>query len=131
MNIGYTNMQYSAGFVGPASIPLKQNKTNGILTAQMAMPAKFYGADGGNTFSMGRKAFIASKANMGKVLTAESSSSRIERLKRNAIGAGSTKVGLIKTAPLSFKHNSQHDIVVARNRVRRAGGAVPPKCTAY
>jgi len=57
----------------------------------------------------------------------QDSSQRIQRLKNNAIGGGSMKVGLAKNAPMSFNNNND---TTSRNiaiRRCRAGGCVAPK----
>ena len=56
----------------------------------------------------------------------QDSSQRIERLKNNAIGGGSMKVGLATNAPLSFKSNDTTSRNDALRRCR-AGGCVAPK----
>ena len=56
----------------------------------------------------------------------QDSSQRIERLKNNAIGGGSMKVGLATSAPLSFKSNDTTSRNDALRRCR-AGGCVAPK----
>ena len=56
----------------------------------------------------------------------QDSSQRIERLKNNAIGAGSMKMGLATNAPMSFKSNDTTSRNEAIRRCR-AGGCVAPK----
>jgi len=56
----------------------------------------------------------------------QDSSQRIERLKNNAIGGGSMKVGLAKNAPMSFKSDDTTSRNIAIQRCR-AGGCVAPK----
>jgi len=56
----------------------------------------------------------------------QDSSQRIERLRNNAIGAGSMKVGLATNAPMSFKSNDTTSRNEAIRRCR-AGGCVAPK----
>ena len=45
---------YKAG-LNPASFPTKQSINNGITDGYYGMPQKFRGADGGNSFSVGRR----------------------------------------------------------------------------
>jgi hypothetical protein len=56
----------------------------------------------------------------------QDSSQRIERLKNNAIGRSSMKVGLAPNEPLSFSSN---DTTIRNDAIRRcrAGGCVAPK----
>lgn len=56
----------------------------------------------------------------------QDSSQRIERLKNNAIGGGTMKVGLATNAPMSFKSNDTTSRNDALRRCR-AGGCVAPK----
>lgn len=56
----------------------------------------------------------------------QDSSQRIERLKNNAIGAGSMKVGLATNVPLSFRSNDTTSRNDALRRCR-AGGCIAPK----
>lgn len=56
----------------------------------------------------------------------QDSSQRIERLKNNAIGEGSMKIGLATNAPMSFKSNDTTSRNDALRRCR-AGGCVAPK----
>ena len=83
---------------------------NEVIISKM-MPQKFRGADGGNTFMLGRKAFsnkiheshlvgnigsnidfTSCKLNCSKPLPDKSADLRIQRLRLSTIGSGSTRL---------------------------------------
>jgi len=108
---------------GPASFPLKQSDNNGQLTSVMAMPQKFYPSSGGNVFSMARHTY---SKDAGGGQGYHDSSEYIALKKANAIGKSSTKTGLPKNAPLSFRSQDRTYRNSAIARVR-AGGCTAPK----
>lgn len=103
-----------------------QNINNGVLTAQGAMPAKFYPSSFGSLFSNNRKAYIKDAGGGGGSQGVHDASARTALLRINAIGKSSTKVGLPSNAPLSFKSNDNTIRNTALQRCR-SGGCVAPK----
>lgn len=88
-----------------SSIPRKQCSNNGETTGKMSMPAKFAGADGGTSFSLGRSTYINAYLNgddkfnyaiesnlpkQGKPVQSQSADQHIQQKKNNAIGRSST-----------------------------------------
>jgi hypothetical protein len=120
---------------------MKQRGNNATLTGVNPMPQQFYPSSNDSVFAMGRRTFVRTKGEstfnqipphkgvglVGKPISfPQDSSQRIERLKNNAIGGGSMKVGLATSAPLSFKSNDTTSRNDALRRCR-AGGCVAPK----
>jgi len=130
-------------FGGPPGFPQKQALNNGQTNAVMGMPQKFYGADGGASFALGRNAFLSRpvnsfrltdlnnqtgwSTNQGKGNNVISSDQHIQRKKNNAIGRGSTKAGLAPDATLSFRSQDTTSRNSALARVRGGGCVAPPK----
>lgn len=134
-------------FNGPPDnhVLMKQRGNNATLTGVNPMPQQFYPSSNDSVFAMGRRTFVRTKGepNIGSTFNQipphkrtglvgkpisfpQDSSQRIERLKNNAIGTGSMKVGLATSAPLSFKSNDTTSRNDALRRCR-AGGCVAPK----
>lgn len=138
-------------FNGPPDnhVLMKQRGNNATLTGVNPMPQQFYPSSNDSVFAMGRRTFVKTKgepnginnsdnkiagtvrasigSTFGKPISfPQDSSQRIERLKNNAIGGGSMKVGLATSAPMSFKSNDTTSRNDALRRCR-AGGCVAPK----
>jgi hypothetical protein len=139
-------------FNGPPDnhVLMKQRGNNATLTGVNPMPQQFYPSSNDSVFAMGRRTFVKTKGEpnginnsdnkianqipphkrtgiVGKPISfPQDSSQRIERLKNNAIGGGSMKVGLATSAPMSFKSNDTTSRNDALRRCR-AGGCVAPK----
>jgi len=112
-----------------------------ITTANTAlMPKKFYPSSDDSTFSSGRAAYnrvfyprisatnIASTAAITTrklIYEPRDASSRMERLKMQAIGQSSMR--LKETEELRFKAPNVNDAHDAIRRARSSGYAVPPK----
>ena len=111
-----------------------------ILTATTsAMPQKFYPSADDSTFSSNRAAYartlyprITSSATAAQitkqklVYNRHDASSRMERLKLQAIGQSSMR--LKETEKLQFKAPNVNDVREALSRTRSQGYVVPPKC---
>lgn len=109
--------------VGPASIPMRQHINNGVTTAYMGMPFKPDTMTQGSEFSNARRAYVK---DAGGGQNWFSSSQHIQLKKINAIGKSSTKQGLLRNAPLSFRSQETTSRNSALARVR-GGGCVAPK----
>jgi len=111
-----------------------------ILTATTStMPQKFYPSADDSTFSSNRAAYartfypritnVATAAQITKqklVYNRHDASSRMERLKLQAIGQSSMR--LKETETLQFKAPNVNDVRDALSRSRSQGYVVPPKC---
>ena len=111
-----------------------------ILTATTStMPQKFYPSADDSTFSSNRAAYartlypritnVATAAQITKqklVYNRHDASSRMERLKLQAIGQSSMR--LKETETLQFKAPNVNDVRDALSRTRSQGYVVPPKC---
>ena len=111
-----------------------------ILTATTStMPQKFYPSADDSTFSSNRAAYartlypritnVATAAQITKqklVYNRHDASSRMERLKLQAIGQSSMR--LKETEKLQFKAPNVNDVREALSRTRAQGYVVPPKC---
>jgi hypothetical protein len=111
-----------------------------ILTATTStMPQKFYPSTDDSTFSSNRAAYartlypritnVATAAQITKqklVYNRHDASSRMERLKLQAIGQSSMR--LKETETLQFKAPNVNDVREALSRTRSQGYVVPPKC---
>jgi hypothetical protein len=111
-----------------------------VLTLQTgSMPQKFYPSADDSTFSSNRAAYmrtlyprITDTATAGEVTKQKliynrhDASSRMERLKLQAIGKSSMR--LKETETLQFKAPNVNDVREALSRSRSQGYAVPPKC---
>ena len=115
-----------------ARMPILTEKTS-------AMPQKFYPSADDSTFSSNRAAYMrtqypritdtASAAQITKqklIYNRRDASSRMERLKLQAIGQSSMR--LKETETLQFKAPNVNDVREALSRSRSQGYAVPPKC---
>lgn len=143
-------------FGGPPGFPQKQALNNGQTNAEMGMPQKYAGADGGSSFAAGRRAFLSRPVNAfrltnltnaspgwtksqvtinghtigtsnGKSKVVVSADQHIQRKKNNAVGKGSTKVGLPLGAPMSFGNVDNTSRKNALSRVRGGGSVAPAK----
>jgi len=103
------------------------------------MPQKFYPSADDSTFSSNRAAYartlyprITSSATAAQitkqklVYNRHDASSRMERLKLQAIGQSSMR--LKETEKLQFKAPNVNDVREALSRTRSQGYVVPPKC---
>lgn len=125
-----------------STIPRKQYINNGqVKGSVMGMPQKFSGADGGNSFALGRLTYINSYSNgggkrevtdntnpKGKPVVSQSSGQHIERKKNNAIGRGS--VNRNTDGVIQFKSVDQNLVNSKLGRTRSAGYVAPPKKSA-
>lgn len=109
--------------VGPASISMKQHINNGITTVHMGMPFKPDTMTQGSTFSNARQTYIKDS---GGGQNWYASSDYIHLKKINAIGQSSTKQGLARFSPMTFKSTERTSRNSALARVR-GGGCVAPK----
>ena len=109
--------------VGPPSIPMRQHINNGFTRVRMGMPFKPSTMSQGSTFSNARQAYIK---DAGGGQNWNSSSDYIRLRKINAIGQSSTKQGLARFAPMSFRSQDRTFRNSALARVR-GGGCVAPK----
>ena len=120
------------GLAFNARMPILTEKTS-------AMPQKFYPSADDSTFSANRAAYArtlyprvtntATAAQITKqklVYNRHDASSRMERLKLQAIGQSSMR--LKETETLQFKAPNVNDVREALSRSRSQGYAVPPKC---
>ena len=112
-------MSIQTVYYNSASIPIKQNRNNGITHVKNGLPAKFEGADGSASFAIGRNLYInrnkqsnlilddlyktqkpscsyttgrrinATCVRGGKPFNIDSSDQYIQKLKNQAIGRGS------------------------------------------
>lgn len=142
-----------------STIPRKQNISNSITEQKMGMPQIAGVADGGNSFNLGRNIYIngyekniAKKANLklintkcesnirrreqscGKPIVIYSSGQRIQELKNNAIGRGSTNVkNNSLPIPMSFNSsdNSNKNLIKSTISRCRSGGCVAPAKKKY
>ena len=109
--------------VGPASIPTRQHINNGITKIRMGMPFKPDTMTQGSTFSNARQTYIKDS---GGGQNWYASSDYIHLKKINAIGQSSTKQGLSRFSPMTFKSTESTSRNSALARVR-GGGCVAPK----
>lgn len=132
---GGLKMQFSIrrlGLAFKAMMPILTEKTS-------AMPQKFYPSADDSTFAANRAAYArtlypritntATAAQITKqklVYNRHDASSRMERLKLQAIGQSSMR--LKETETLQFKAPNVNDVREALSRSRSQGYAVPPKC---
>lgn len=121
------------------SLGLVYNAMMPILTLQTgAMPQKFYPSADDSTFSSNRAAYmrtyyprITDTANAAQVTKQKliynrhDASSRMERLKLQAIGKSSLRVK--ETENIQFKAPNVNDVREALSRARAQGYVVPPK----
>lgn len=151
MSIIYYEPTYGSALKN-ADFPLKQSINNGVTYGEMSMPKKFTVADDGTSFSLGRAAFFRSpiknqtiteleqlykkelklSERTAKGVAYESSGQRIDRLKNNAIGRGSTKTN--SQDQRSFKttfNNNRTTINNALRKVRNIGYVAPPKAAHF
>lgn len=117
-------------FVGPASIPMRQNINNGFTTAYMGMPFKPDTMTQGSDFSRARKVY---NRDAGGGQNWFSSSQHIELKKINAIGKSSINKRQVmpngafpKETKMSFRSQERNSRNSALARVR-GGGTVAPK----
>jgi hypothetical protein len=110
-----------------------------ITSTTSTMPKKFYPSADDSTFSSNRAAYarthypritnVATAAQITKqklVYNRHDASSRMERLKLQAIGQSSMR--LKETETLQFKAPNVNDVRDALSRTRSQGYVVPPKC---
>ena len=119
MNI--PRLEYST--VGSSSFPTRQHINNGITTVHMGMPFKPDTMTQGSSFSNARREYIKDS---GGGQNWYASSDYIHLKKINTIGKSSTKQGLSRFAPMSFKSPDRTSRNSALARVR-GGGSVAPK----
>jgi hypothetical protein len=114
------------------------NADNAILRGKGAMPGHFYPTASGNAFSMNRKAYMRTASILpikpgsnnvpgpkGKPIHISDSSSRTMMMRFNAIGKSS--VNNINDGNLAFSGMDRNVVNRALSRVRKIGGAAPPK----
>jgi len=119
----YPNTNFNA----PGSVSRIQNRSNGVSTAVMAMPAKFTPSVFGSMFSSARKAYIKDAGGISGNQTVPDSSSRTQKLRLQAIGQSSTKSGLADNAALTFKNVTRQTVNDARRKCRNGGCVAPAK----
>ena len=131
-----------ASFNGPAGFPTKNCENNKLSNIAMGMPQKFSGADGANSFALGRLTYINSYSNggdntqitdktnpKGKPVVSQSAGQHIERIKNNSIGRGS--VNRKSDGVIQFKSVDQNLVNSKLAKSRSAGYVAPPKKSAY
>ena len=109
---------------------------NGVLTSYMAMPFKPNTMTQGSEFTNSRNIYVESVQNVNTTTNTRSnlisnngwlsSDSYIQRKKARAVGKSSTKQGLPRDAPLSYKNTAKNIRNSSLARVR-GGGCVAPK----
>jgi hypothetical protein len=142
-NKGVTIYSYSGGslrmVLSVRRLGLTYKAMMPILTLQTgAMPQKFYPSADDSTFSSNRAAYmrtyyprITDTANVAQltkqklIYNRHDASSRMERLKLQAIGKSSLRIK--ETDNLQFKAPNVNDVREALSRARAQGYVVPPK----
>lgn len=142
-NKGVTIYSYSGGSLRMAlsvrRLGLVYKAMMPVLTLQTGtMPKKFYPSADDSTFSSNRAAYMrtqypritdtANAANVTKqklIYNRHDASSRMERLKLQAIGKSSMRVK--ETENIQFKAPNVNDVREALSRARAQGYVVPPK----
>lgn len=142
-NKGVTISTYSGGSLRMAlsvrRLALTYKAMMPVLTIQTgAMPKKFYPSADDSTFSSNRAAYMrthypritdtatASEVTKQKLIyNRHDASSRMERLKLQAIGKSSMRVK--ETENIQFKAPNVNDVREALSRARSQGNVVPPK----
>lgn len=142
-NKGVTIYSYSGGSLRMAlsvrRLGLTYKAMMPVLTLQTgAMPQKFYPSADDSTFSSNRAAYMrtyypritdsANAAQLTKqklIYNRHDASSRMERLKLQAIGKSSLRVK--ETENIQFKAPNVNDVREALSRARAQGYVVPPK----